>query len=138
MCVFCEIAKGNIPANKVYEDNICCAFLDLSQAGIGHTLIIPKKHVQNIFELDEDVASHLFKITCRLAKAIKEAMNVNGCNILNNNGEVAGQAVDHFHIHIIPRVKDDGNIFSFQTHKLTDEQFIEVKNKITNILKEHI
>ncbi len=137
MCIFCEIAKKSIPSYKIYEDVDCYAFLDLAQAGVGHTLVIPKQHVKNIYELDEATAGKLFEVTCRLAKAISKAMNVEGCNILNNNGSVAGQEVEHFHIHIIPRVANDGNTFAFKGHHLTEEQFKEVKEKITSILKEY-
>lgn len=132
MCIFCKIAEGQIPAHKIYEDDICLAFLDLSQANIGHTLIIPKQHFDNILELEENIASHLFKITTKLAKVISKTLNIKNFNILNNCGEIAGQSVHHFHIHIIPRNENDSIKINLDSHKLTDEEFINLKNEIIN------
>ncbi len=130
MCVFCEIVKGNIPSYKVYEDDVCIAILDISQATIGHTLVIPKKHVENIFSLDSELASHLFKVVSELAKKISIALGVKNMNILNNNGSLAGQSVDHFHIHIIPRYEGDNLEIKFASNKLTPEEFNDLLNKI--------
>lgn len=130
MCIFCMIAEGQIPSHKIYEDDVCVAFLDLSQANIGHTLVVPKKHFSNILELDNDIAGHLFTVTSKLTKAISKAFNVNDFNILNNCGEVAGQTVHHFHIHIIPRKLNDNIKIEFSSNKLADEEFINVKNAI--------
>lgn len=130
MCVFCEIVKGNIPSYKLYEDDVCIAILDISQATIGHTLVIPKKHIKNIFELDSATASHLFKVVSNLAKKIKDALNVSNMNILNNNGALAGQSVDHFHIHIIPRYEGDNLEIKFPSNKLSQDEFNELLNKI--------
>ena len=130
MCLFCEIKNGNIPSYKIYEDNICLAFLDISQATIGHTLIIPKKHFDDIFSLDEETSKHLFNVTRILAKRIKEKLGVSAVNILNNSGELAGQTIKHFHIHIIPRYEDDSLKIEFSSNKLSNEQFLELVNKI--------
>lgn len=130
MCVFCEIVKGNIPSYKVYEDDLCIAILDISQATIGHTLVIPKQHFKNIFEIDTDLAAHLFRVVTILSKKIAKALNVDNMNILNNNGPIAGQSVDHFHIHIIPRYKDDNLEIKFSSNKLTPEEFNDLLNKI--------
>ena len=130
MCVFCEIVRGNIPSYKVYEDDVCIAILDISQATIGHTLIIPKKHFKNIFELDEKTAAHLFKVVTILSKKISKALNVDNMNILNNNGALAGQSVDHFHIHIIPRYEKDNLEIKFSSNKLSPEEFNDLLNKI--------
>lgn len=130
MCVFCEIVKGNIPSYKVYEDDVCIAILDISQATIGHTLVIPKKHFKNIFELDEETAMKLFKVVTNLSKKISKALNVDNMNILNNNGTLAGQSVDHFHIHIIPRYEKDNLEIKFSSNKLSPEEFNNLLNKI--------
>ena len=130
MCVFCEIIKGNIPSYKVYEDDKVIAILDISQATLGHTLVIPKKHVKNIFELEENDASYLFAITKKLSKKICKALVVDNVNILNNNGPIAGQSVDHFHIHIIPRTEDDGLIIKPESHNLSKDQFEYLLDKI--------
>lgn len=130
MCLFCEIASGNIPCYKVYEDELCLAFLDISQATIGHTLVIPKKHFKNILELDEETSSHIGKIVTKLAKNITTKLNINDVNILNNNGPLAGQSVEHFHVHIIPRYKNDQFNFTTPSNKLSEKEFIELANKI--------
>lgn len=130
MCIFCEIIKGNIPCYKVYEDDICVAFLDISQATIGHTLVLPKEHVENIFELNEETASHLGKIITLLAKNLKEKLNISDLNVLNNNGEKAGQTVKHLHFHLIPRYTNDDLDISFNSNELSKEEFNELLNKI--------
>ena len=117
-CIFCKIANHEIPSNFLYEDDICVAFLDLSQTTYGHTLVVPKAHVKNILESDDLLTAHLFKVTNQLAKQICTALNANGCNILSNANEVAGQTVMHFHIHIIPRYKNnDAFNITFPNHE---------------------
>lgn len=130
MCIFCELANGRIPTNKIYEDDICTAFLDISQATYGHCLVVPKQHFEDIFSLDEEIGKHLFKVAVMLAKRMKERLNLEGINILNNNGEVAGQTVKHYHIHLLPRYKNDDLIIEFKSNKLTDEQFKELVEKL--------
>jgi histidine triad (HIT) family protein len=105
-CIFCEIVNGNIPAYKVYEDNDLLAFLDISQNTKGHTLLIPKKHVKNIYELDEETASRIFKAVPKIARALKRQFNPIGMNIINNADKPL-QSVFHFHIHFIPRYEND-------------------------------
>lgn len=134
MCIFCMIAEGQIPSHKIYEDDLCLAFLDLSQANLGHTLVVPKQHYANLLELDTEVAGHLFKVVSTLTKGISKALDVKDFNILNNCGEIAGQTVHHFHIHIIPRKLNDNIKIEFSSNKLTDEEFIELKNKIKEAL----
>ena len=102
-CIFCKIANKDIPGKIVYEDDICLAFLDLSQTTDGHTLVIPKSHYKNILDVDDKTLSHLIKITKKLANIIVTNLNAQGANILTNANEIAGQTVMHFHIHIIPR-----------------------------------
>ncbi len=102
-CIFCNIIKGTIPCAKVYEDENVFAFLDISQVTKGHTLVIPKTHVKDIFELSPETASSLFSTVPRIAQALKDAFSSPGLNIVNNNGETAGQTVFHYHLHLIPR-----------------------------------
>lgn len=135
MCIFCMIAEGKIPSHKIYEDDLCLAFLDLSQANVGHTLIVPKKHYDNIISLDNELAGHLFSVTSKLTKAISKALGVTDFNILNNCGEVAGQSVHHFHIHIIPRKLNDNIKIELSSNKLTDEEFVNLKNLLIDNIK---
>lgn len=130
MCIFCEIIKGNIPSYKIYEDDYCMAFLDISQATIGHTLIVPKQHFENIFELDENVMEHLGKIVVKLSKKLKETLNLSALNVLNNNGANAGQTVNHFHIHLIPRYNENDLTIKFNSNELSKEEFNDLLNKI--------
>ncbi|MDR1782613.1 MAG: HIT family protein [Bacilli bacterium] len=109
-CIFCKIVNGEIPSYKVYEDNDFLAFLDISQVTKGHTLVIPKKHYQDIHEIDVETMSNLYKVVHQLANDITSKTKAKGVNILNNNGLVAGQTVFHFHVHIIPRYDDNDKI----------------------------
>lgn len=102
-CIFCKIVNGEIPASKVFENEHVVAFLDISQVTKGHTLVIPKVHKENLYELTPEIASEVFKVAPEIANAIKDAFHPVGLNVLNNNGEKAGQSVFHFHMHLIPR-----------------------------------
>lgn len=106
-CIFCKIRDGEIPSYKVYEDEHVLAFLDITQGTKGHTLIIPKKHFKNVYELDQETAEKVFSVVPKLANAIKEAFNPIGLNVVNNNDEPL-QSVFHFHMHLIPRYENDG------------------------------
>ena len=120
MCVFCKIISGEFSSHKIYEDDKVLAILDLSQATVGHTLVMPKAHLENIFELDNDTAKHLFGVVTKICNHYKEVIpNLAGINLLNNNGERAGQTVMHYHMHIIPRYNDDDLVnMQFTEHKL--------------------
>ena len=106
-CIFCKIVQKDIPGKIIYEDDVCLAFLDLSQTTDGHTLVIPKKHYKNILEVNDETLTHLIVVTKKLANKIVKNLNANGVNILTNANEIAGQTVMHFHIHIIPRYNQD-------------------------------
>lgn len=112
-CIFCKIIQGDIPSTKVYEDDDVLAFLDISQTTPGHTLLIPKKHIENIFEYDDELASRVLTKIPMIARAIKQSgPAIKGLNILNNNGEEAYQSVFHSHIHFVPRFTRDNDDFS--------------------------
>lgn len=132
MSVFKKIISREIYANIVYEDDLVIAFLDISQTTKGHTLVVPKEAYKNIFELNDDISAHLFKIVVKLSKAIKKAFNPDGLNIINNNGVVAGQSVFHYHIHILPRYKDDDFIMRGVDHSkdYKKEDLIKIKESI--------
>ena len=131
MCIFCKIAKGEIPCYKIYEDNDFLAFLDLSQATKSHTLIIPKKHYDNIFSLDEKIDIMLPVVT--VAKALKKTLKIDNINMINNNGPLAGQTINHFHIHLIPRYDNDKVSLNFGENSFTAE---ELKSLSETIAKE--
>ena len=106
-CIFCKIANGDIPSKTLYEDEDFRVILDLGPATKGHALILPKEHVDNLYELPDETASKVFVLAKKLAIKMKEKLNCDGLNIVQNNGEVAGQTVFHSHMHIIPRIKGD-------------------------------
>ena len=130
MCIFCKIANKEIPSYIIYEDDKFLAFLDLSQATIGHTLVVPKKHFANLLELDEETAKEALNVTRKVALLLKEKLNVFDFNIVNNCGEKAGQSVHHFHIHIIPIYKKGDLEFNTQSNKLSEAEFKKLHNKI--------
>jgi histidine triad (HIT) family protein len=102
-CIFCKIVNGDIPSSKIFENEHVMAFLDISQITKGHTLIIPKVHNENIYDLSAEAARNIFEVVPQLANAIKEQFNPVGMNIITNTGEQAGQTVFHYHMHLIPR-----------------------------------
>ena len=101
-CLFCEIIKKRVEASIVYEDSNVLAFLDIYPASIGHTLIIPKEHYENIFETPEKTLAQLIAAVKKISFAVKKAMGVEGVKIIQLNGKVAGQVVMHIHFHVIP------------------------------------
>lgn len=106
-CIFCKIANGKIPSKTLYEDDNFRVILDISPASKGHAIILPKRHAANIYELQEDDASKIFVVAKKAAAAMEKVLKCDGMNILQNNGETAGQSVFHLHVHLIPRYKDD-------------------------------
>lgn len=106
-CIFCRIISGEIPSNVVYEDEYFKAILDIGPAAKGHVLILPKKHSDNLLELDSESAAHILEAAKKIAKALMDELKCDGINLMQNNGEAAGQTVNHFHIHLIPRYKGD-------------------------------
>lgn len=107
-CVFCAIVEGRAPAEVVFEDAETLAFMDINPANPGHTLVIPKRHVRNIYGMDEETAAAVMRTTVRIANAIKAALQPDGMNLIQSNERAGGQDIFHFHLHIIPRWHGDG------------------------------
>jgi histidine triad (HIT) family protein len=107
-CIFCKIVAGEIPCTKVYEDDVCLAFMDVGPLADGHTLLIPKTHYEFLHEMPAEEAAHLGRHLPVLAKAVQETMGAEGLNVLQNNGRIAGQVAPHVHVHFIPRTRGDG------------------------------
>ena len=117
-CIFCMIKDHQINSTVLYEDDICIAILDLSQATRGHALVISKVHYDSVLEADDDALAHMIVIAKKLANQIKENLNAQGINILTNAKEAAGQTVSHLHFHIIPRYdQHDGFDQKFTDHQ---------------------
>ena len=141
-CVFCKMVKGEIPVNIVYEDDIAFAFLDNYPIDKAHTLIIPKQHYSNIFEIPQDTLKHIYGVTQDLAKAISKAFDVKDMNILQNNGVDAGQTVFHYHVHIIPKYENFrfyvGNGESTLDEKVRKEKQIHCSEEISELIRKEL
>lgn len=107
-CIFCKIVSANIPSRKVFEDDHTLVFMDIAEGVDGHIVVIPKKHVKNILDCDEETLTQLMKTVKRISNHFVDNCGYDGVNLLNASDESAGQSVPHFHIHIIPRKSGDG------------------------------
>jgi len=107
-CIFCAIARGEASALVVYQDEETMAFMDINPATPGHTLVIPRAHVRNIYELDDHTAAAIMNTVLRVARGIREAMEPDGLNLMQANERAAFQSVFHFHFHLVPRWTGDG------------------------------
>jgi len=130
-CIFCKIINKEIPSYVIYEDDVVLAILDISQSTKGHTLVIPKHHVKNLYELDSESSGKIFERVPMLARAIKEAFNPIGLNVLINTDKPL-QSVFHFHIHLIPRYEEDNVGMAFENNmgKLTIDEYVKRMNLI--------
>lgn len=131
-CIFCKIIAGEIPSTAVYEDEDFRAILDVNPAARGHVIILPKKHAANIFELDEAEAAKVFPIAKKIATALMKTYHCDGVNILQNNGEAAGQTVFHLHVHVVPRYYGDGVNIMWKPGETPDLQAVadEIKKNL--------
>lgn len=134
-CIFCKIVAGEIPAEKVYEDNDLIAFLDVTPINAGHTLLLPKKHYENLFELPDDILQKISIKLRDLGKAVRDGVGAEGLNIGMNNREAAGQLVPHAHFHLIPRYVADG-YKHWNGRKYKDGEMKNVAEKIREITKQ--
>lgn len=129
-CIFCKIANGEIPSKTIYEDDEFRVILDLGPATKGHALILPKNHFADIYELPDETAAKVFILTKKLVKQITDKLHCDGFNVVQNNGEMAGQTVFHFHMHLIPRYKDDAQRLGWNPKETTQDELEAIKNTI--------
>ena len=129
-CVFCNLANGIWDSATLYEDDDFRVILDLGPASRGHALILPKAHYSNIYEIPEELAAKAIVLAKKMAGIMTEALGCDGFNIVQNNGEAAGQTVFHFHMHLIPRYKDDKAGFGWNTGELDETTKQEVLTKV--------
>ena len=127
-CIFCKLANGVFETNVIYEDDDFTVILDAGPANRGHSLIIPKEHYANIYEIPGDTAGKAFILAKKLAAHMTDKLKCDGFNIVQNNGEAAGQTVFHFHMHLIPRFKGDGAMIQWKPGKPSDEEQKELRN----------
>ena len=130
-CIFCKIAEGKIPSKTLYEDERFRVILDLGPVARGHALILPKDHAENIYELSEETAAAAMSLAKRMAIVMRDRLNCDGLNLIQNNGEAAGQTVAHFHMHVIPRYKEDGQKIGWTPREATEEELESVKTQLT-------
>lgn len=130
-CIFCKIANGEIPSKTLYEDEEFRVILDLGPATKGHGLILPKNHAANLYELPDEEASKVLVLAKRMALRMREKLACDGLNLVQNNGESAGQTVNHFHLHLIPRYVGDGQQIGWAPGKPSQEELEEIGRQIT-------
>lgn len=129
-CIFCKIANGEIPSKTIYEDDAFRVILDIGPATKGHALILPKDHYADFFELPEDVAHDAISVAKKIAPKMKANLKADGFNLVQNNGEAAGQTVMHFHLHLIPRYKNDGQNLLWTPGEVSPEELDLIKAQI--------
>ena len=129
-CIFCKIANGEIPSTTLYEDEDFRVILDLGPATRGHALLLPKEHYKNLFELDDETASKLLGIAKKVGAKMVKALHADGFNLVQNNGEAAGQTVFHFHMHLIPRYDGEKAIIDWDHKDFSDDEMKAICNKM--------
>lgn len=129
-CIFCKIANGEIPSATIYEDDDFRVILDMGPATKGHALLLPKKHYANLFELDDEIAEKALKVAKKVAAKMKDALHADGFNLVQNNGEAAGQTVFHFHMHLIPRYDGDNAGILWEPQEISDTYMEDTKKEI--------
>jgi len=129
-CIFCKLANGDIPTATLYEDDDFRVILDAGPAAKGHALILPKEHYANLYELDDELAAKVLVLAKKMITKLTAILDCDGYNIVQNNGEAAGQTVFHFHLHMIPRYKDDEVGLGWKMGTLTDEDKEDILSKL--------
>lgn len=130
-CIFCKIANGVIPSKTLYEDERFRVILDLGPATKGHALILPKEHATSLYDLPDETAKDVLVLAKKIAQTMSDRLCCDGLNLVQNNGEAAGQTVSHFHMHVIPRYVDDGQTLGWVPGEATQEELEEIKRKMT-------
>ena len=130
-CIFCKIANGEIPSKTLYEDDKFRVILDLGPATKGHALILPKEHYKNLYELPDELAGDVMILAKKMMIQMTEKLHCEGFNLVQNNGELAGQTVYHFHLHMIPRYQADRQTIGWKPQEVSQEQLEEIRKEIT-------
>ena len=129
-CIFCKIANGEIPSKTLYEDPEFRVILDFGPATKGHALILPKEHAGDLYELPEESAAKAMTLAQKIGKTMVQKLHCDGLNLVQNNGEAAGQTVRHFHLHLIPRYVNDGQSINWKPGKPSDEELEAIRKTI--------
>lgn len=136
-CIFCKIINNEIPSNRLFENDRFIAILDAFPANLGHALIIPKKHYCNIFDITDEDLQEAYKIAKYITIALKDTLKIDDFNLVQNNGSIAGQTVFHFHIHVIPRIKNDTVTIHSKVMEFDNSSIESVKNSVVKALSEN-
>lgn len=134
-CIFCKIANGDIPSATIYEDETFRVILDLGPASKGHALILPKEHFKDVRELEETVAAKVLPLAAKIGVAMEKSLGCAGFNVVQNNGEAAGQTVFHFHVHIIPRYQGGPAMVGWKPGKAEPDELEEISNCIKSAME---
>lgn len=135
-CIFCKLAAGDIPSTTLYEDEDFRVIMDISPAVKGHAIVLPKQHMENLLTIEETTAAKALPVVSKLANAIKDALGCDGINILQNNGEAAGQSVFHLHFHILPRYQEDHFVIPWKTLSYKEGEAEAIAEKIRAAIKD--
>jgi len=133
-CLFCSIVDGEMPSYKLYEDDFFYVMLDRFPKCLGHTLILPKRHAMTVFDLTAEECARLMPLAQRVATAMREVLGYTGLNLLQNNGETAGQEIMHFHLHLIPRFAGDNMVIRMKTEDPAPKDFEEMAEKLCRLI----
>lgn len=133
-CVFCRVADGDIPSATLYENEEFRVILDVAPAGKGHALILPKQHYKDLYEIPDEVVQRAIVLAKKMITVMTEALECDGFNLIQNNGAAAGQTVFHFHIHLIPRYRDDGLKLNWVPGELTEDVKNDIISRIEDII----
>ena len=134
-CIFCEISAGNLPASMVYEDEDIFALMSLEQPNPYKVLVLPRAHIERIYDLDERLAASIFQVTVKIARAIRNASNCDGLNIIQSNGRAGQQDVFHFHLHLLPRFTEDKISLAWDNTPASREVLNQLAYEITKNLE---
>jgi histidine triad (HIT) family protein len=134
-CVFCKIVKGEIPGYTIYEDEKVLAFLDIQPANPGHVLVVPKEHFSVLPQMPDDDVAYLFSVVKQISSVVFDVTGAEGVEIRQRNGQVAGQAVPHVHVHVIPRFQKDGVVTDWAPQKISEEEFKKIQSALAGAAK---
>ena len=134
-CIFCKIIAGEIPSSKVYEDEKILGFLDINPASKGHSLVLPKEHYEDIFDVPDELLREIISAVKKVAIAVEKTTASDGVNVVQNNKKAAGQLVSHIHFHIIPRFENDEVNFSYAGEKYSEGEMEETRKRIDAIIR---
>lgn len=134
-CIFCKISSGQSPASFVFQNEQVFAIMSLDQPNPYKVLVVPRVHIENIYELSADDAAHIFQATVKIARAVREASGCDGLNLAQSNGRAAGQSVFHFHLHLIPRFYNDKILWSWQNTKAERSELNRMAEEICSKLE---